>query len=75
MPKNLLKKFVCISDLKIQIFGYIYGVTIEGTIREIRSIVLVPQVGSREGVTLPFQMPESQFLKGYECFGWIHTSP
>jgi hypothetical protein len=27
-PKNLLKKFVCISDLKIQIFGYLYGVTI-----------------------------------------------
>ncbi len=75
MPKNLLKKFVCISDLKIQIFAYIYGVTIEGTIREIRSIVLVPQVGAREGITLPHQMPESQFLKGLEPFGWIHTSP
>lgn len=35
---------------------------------------MVPQVGSREGVTLPYQMPESQFLKGYELFGWIHTS-
>jgi len=74
MPKNLLKKFVCISDLKIQIFAYLYGVTVEGSIREIRSIVLVPQVGSREGITLPHQMPESQFLKGYELFGWIHTS-
>ena len=28
MPKNLLKKFVCISDLKIQVFAYLYGVTI-----------------------------------------------
>ena len=28
MPKNLLKKFVCISDLKIQIMGFIYGVRI-----------------------------------------------
>jgi pre-mRNA-processing factor 8 len=74
MPKNLLKRFVCISDLKIQIFGYIYGTTIEGTIREIKCIVLVPQVGSRDGITIPHQMPESQFLKGYELFGWIHTS-
>ena len=47
MPKNLLKKFVCVSDLKIQIFGFLYGVKIENTICEIKSIVLVPQVGSR----------------------------
>lgn len=36
--------------------------------------MLVPQVGSRDGITIPHQMPESQFLKGYELFGWIHTS-
>ena len=47
IPKNLLKKFVCISDLKIPIFGFVYGTTVEGTIREIKSIVLVPQVGAR----------------------------
>lgn len=57
MPKNLLKKFVCIADLKIQIFGYLYGVTIEGTIREIKAIVIVPQVGARDGIILPNQMP------------------
>jgi len=33
MPKNLLKKFVCIADLKIQIFGFLYGITIEGGVR------------------------------------------
>ena len=33
LPKNLLKKFVCISDLKIPIFGFLYGTTVEGTIR------------------------------------------
>ena len=37
--------------------------------------MLVPQVGSRDGITVPYQLPESQFLKGYELFGWIHTSP
>jgi pre-mRNA-processing factor 8 len=57
MPKNLLKKFVCISDLKVQIFGYLYGTTVDGVVKEIKSIVLVPQVGSRENVTIPTQMP------------------
>lgn len=57
MPKNLLKKFVCISDLKVQIFGYLYGTTVDGIVKEIRSIVLVPQVGSRDNVTIPTQMP------------------
>lgn len=33
MPKNLLKKFVCIADLKTQIFGYMYGSTVEGLVR------------------------------------------
>ncbi len=33
MPKNLLKKFVCISDLKTQIFGYLYGTTIDGVVK------------------------------------------
>lgn len=28
IPKNILKKFITISDLKIQIFGYLYGTTV-----------------------------------------------
>lgn len=28
MPKNLLKKFVAISDLKVQIFAYLFGQTV-----------------------------------------------
>ncbi len=27
MPKNLLKKFICIADLRTQIAGYIYGLS------------------------------------------------
>ena len=27
MPKNLLKKFICIADLRTQIAGYMYGVS------------------------------------------------
>jgi pre-mRNA-processing factor 8 len=75
MPKNLLKRFVCIADLKVQIFGYLYGSTVEGMVREIKCIVLVPQTGGRDSVTVPHQMPESEFLKGLEPMGWIHTSP
>ena len=59
MPKNLLKKFVCIADLKVQIFGYLYGTTVEDTVREIKCIVMVPQVGNRDTVTIPSQIPES----------------
>lgn len=59
MPKNLLKKFVCIADLKTQIFGYMYGSTVEGLVREIKCIVIVPQVGNRDIITIPSQTPES----------------
>ena len=75
MPKNLLKKFVCIAVLKVQIFGYLYGTTVDGMVREIKCIVMVPQVGNRDGITIPSQFPESEFLKGLEPIGWIHTSP
>lgn len=27
MPKNLLKKFICIADLRTQISGFMYGVS------------------------------------------------
>lgn len=57
MPKNLLKKFVSIGDLKVQVFGYLYGSSVEGLVREIKCIVIVPQVGNRDSFTIPTQMP------------------
>ena len=44
LPKNILKKFICISDLRVQIAGYLYGVSPADNpqVKEIRSIVLVP---------------------------------
>ena len=27
LPKNLLKKFICIADLRTQVAGYMYGVS------------------------------------------------
>jgi pre-mRNA-processing factor 8 len=75
MPKNLIKKFIMISDRRSQIAGYLYGVTPEENemVKEIRCIVMVPQVGDISSITLPNQMPESQYLNDYEPLGWIHT--
>jgi pre-mRNA-processing factor 8 len=32
IPKNVLRKFICIADLRTQIFGFLYGVSPPGTI-------------------------------------------
>ena len=44
LAKNILKRFICISDLRIQIAGYMYGVSPpdNSQVKEIRCIVLVP---------------------------------
>lgn len=77
MPKNILKKFITISDLKTQIAGYMYGISPpdHAMVKEIKCIVMVPQVGGRDTVTLPHQVPESEYLRNMEPLGWIHTQP
>lgn len=77
LPKNVLKKFICISDLRTQIAGLMYGVSPpdNAQVKEIRCIVLPPQWGNHQSVNLPSQPPEHQYLKGMECLGWIHTQP
>jgi len=77
LPKNILKKFICISDLRTQIAGFMYGVSPPDNpqVKEIRCIVLPPQWGTHQVVTLPAALPEHQHLKGMEPLGWIHTQP
>lgn len=77
LPKNILKKFITIADLRTQVAGYIYGVSPKDNtfVKEIRCIVMVPQVGNNTGVTLPQQMPDTEYLKNMEPLGWIHTQP
>lgn len=77
LPKNILKKFITISDLRTQISGYLYGVSPPDNtqVKEIRCIVLVPQWGTHTNVNLPHQMPEHQYLNNLEPLGWIHTQP
>lgn len=77
MPKNVLKKFITIADLRTQVSAYLYGVSPPDNdqVKEVRAIVMVPQVGSHQSVTLPNQMPDHEYLKNLEPLGWIHTQP
>jgi pre-mRNA-processing factor 8 len=77
LPKNVLKKFICISDLRTQIAGLMYGVSPPDNdlVKEIRCIVLPPQWGTHQSVKLPNGLPEHQYLQDMEPLGWIHTQP
>jgi pre-mRNA-processing factor 8 len=77
MPKNVLKKFICISDLRTQISGYLYGTSPPDNpqVKEIRCIVMPPQWGTHQQVHLPSAVPEHDFLNDLEPLGWMHTQP
>src|SRR5207248_7437990 len=78
MPKNILKKFIMISDLKMQVAGYLYGASPPDNdqVKEIKCFVMIPQVGTTTSVQLPRHLPQHEYLaeKGLEPLGWIHTS-
>ncbi|EPS70675.1 hypothetical protein M569_04085, partial [Genlisea aurea] len=77
MPKNILKKFICVADLRTQIAGYLYGISPPDTpqVKEIRCIAMPPQLGTHQAVNLPSSLPEHEFLKDLEPLGWMHTQP
>merc|ERR1711981_212960 len=77
MPKNVLKKFIMVSDLRTEIAAYMYGVSPPDNpqVKEIRCLVMPPQLGTHQNVTLPHQLPDHEYLKDMEPLGWIHTQP
>ncbi|KAF3450897.1 hypothetical protein FNV43_RR06986 [Rhamnella rubrinervis] len=77
MPKNILKKFICIADLRTQISGYLYGISPPDNpqVKEIRCIAMPPQWGTHQQVHLPSALPEHDFLNDLEPLGWMHTQP
>lgn len=77
MPKNVLNKFITIADLRTQICGLLYGVSPadNAQVKEIRCIVMPPQLGTHQSVTIPTMQPEHEFLNTLEPLGWIHTQP
>jgi pre-mRNA-processing factor 8 len=90
LPKNILKKLISVADLRTQMGGFMYGVTPADnpSVREIRAIVLPPQLGTHTNVSLPVvglpsapgvaanaDAPVHETLRGMEPLGWIHTQP
>ncbi|KAF2677316.1 PROCN-domain-containing protein [Lentithecium fluviatile CBS 122367] len=75
MPKNVLKRFITIADLRVQVAGYLYGKSPRDNdqVKEIVTIVMVPQVGNTRNVDLPKQLPQHEYLNGLEPLGIIHT--
>ncbi|THX06132.1 pre-mRNA-processing-splicing factor 8 [Aureobasidium pullulans] len=76
MPKNILKRFITIADLRVQVAGYLYGSSPPDNkqIKEVKAIVMVPQVGNNRDIQLPRNLPENDYLNSLEPLGWIHTS-
>ncbi|KAL8985991.1 MAG: hypothetical protein Q9177_004280, partial [Variospora cf. flavescens] len=75
MPKNILKRFITIADLRVQVAGYLYGSSPPDNdqVKEIRTIVMVPQVGNTRDVQLPQHLPTHPQLAKMEPLGIIHT--
>ena len=75
MPKNILKRFITIADLRVQVLGYLYGSSPpdNSQVKEIRTIVMIPQVGNTRDVQLPHQLPQHPQLTNLEPLGLIHT--
>lgn len=75
MPKNVLKRFITIADLRVQVAGYLYGSSPSDNdqVKEVRTIVMIPQVGNTRDVQLPQQLPQHEYLNGLEPLGIIHT--
>lgn len=75
MPKNILKRFITIADLRVQVAGYLYGSSPpdNAQIKEVRTIVMIPQVGNTRDVQLPHQLPQHPHISALEPLGLIHT--
>lgn len=77
LPRNLLKKFVEISDIKIQVAAFIYGCSTpeHPNVKEIRTIALCPQLGNNSSVQLcmPPAKENQPELEGLQLLGWVHT--
>ena len=75
MPKNILKRFITIADLRVQVAGYLYGASPPDNdiVKEIKTIVMVPQVGNTRDIQLPHHLPTHPSLGKLEPLGIIHT--
>ncbi len=77
IPKNLLRQFIKVADLRTQIAGFMYGISPPDNpgVKEVRCIVMVPQWGTHQIVHLPNQLPMHEYLEDLEPLGLLHTQP
>lgn len=82
IAKNILKRFICITDLKTQIAGMMFGKSVKikksanlsVTVKEVRVIMMVPQVGTFHNVSFMPNFPvDCKDVEDLEFLGWIHT--
>lgn len=73
LPKNLIQKFICISDLRIKIAGFLYGSSSphSSCIQEIRCFALPPQLGNSQTVNIPKMLPPKHLVENLQLLGWI----
>ena len=76
-PKSLLRKFVSVGDLRVQVAAFMFGSSPADNpqVKEIKCLVFVPQVGSHQSVSLAMKQPDHEYLSDLEPLGWIHTLP
>ena len=77
LPNNLLRKFVEISDVRVQVGAFLYGSSPKGhpNIKEVKTIAVVPQLGNTKSVRLG-RIPSINTcndIQGLELLGWVHT--
>ncbi|EEA07181.1 Mov34/MPN/PAD-1 family protein [Cryptosporidium muris RN66] len=88
LPKNLLKTFICISDLRTQIGALLFGKTPnknkadieldinmdnELIVKEICCLVMLPQIGNHATVSMSHFLPKHSMLSDLEFLGFMHT--
>ncbi|CAB4423790.1 unnamed protein product [Rhizophagus irregularis] len=66
-----------LADLRTQIAAYLYGISPRDNaqVKEIKSLVIVPQYGTHQSVNLPYALPDHEYLKDLEPLGLIVTQP
>lgn len=72
-PKNILKKFIVIADLRVQIGGILLGKAVDEGVFEVHAIVMPPQTGSNLHVIFSKHAPDHPLLQSYLPLGWLHT--
>ncbi|KAH9262817.1 hypothetical protein BASA82_000168 [Batrachochytrium salamandrivorans] len=75
LPKNVLKTFVCASDLRTRVGVYMFGKAPEHApqVREVKCLVYVPQRGSHVDVEFVSKLPDHASLKGLEFLGVLRS--